>query len=273
MTPSTSSCDSSTKATGLGTEKRTPEKKDVKTSQTNVRLRLKTTTTMKNATTKETAPTKDAREGSSSLESLLQSDEEMSQRGQEAMAFMHSQDFINVILPENPPKHKFNVPQVIGFRVSVSLERTKDQKRPKRVHLAEDVRNILRQGFSKVGYTELNPSIVQECEAKLFVDIAVASDGNRLGRVCCGEFHAGAAKLVVVWSLQSVKTGEVLMGHRCVKVDTISMGGGPWAVKNLAYSMVDHITVEVNKTCCHQRPFSSSSLMTRSKSDPYLNLS
>lgn len=201
----------------------------------------------------------------------------MSSRTKESLRMLHREgSFLQIHLPENISQ-RFDSPKNVGFQVCVALERQKDFSRPKRVNLSNQVKAILDHEFEKVvGYTPYYPAVrpvehESDIQAMLFVNVAVASDGNRYGRMCCGEFYVGGCKLVLVWCLQNRETEEVILGQRSVLVDTSAVGGGEWAVKQLTYRMVDNITEEVNKTL-RQKRFPSCSSLTKFPSESELRV-
>jgi hypothetical protein len=217
---------------------------------------------------------------STAMTTLLHNQENMSGQSRDAMGLMHKEGaLINIALPDNIPYPKYESPGRIGYQVHVNLERKKDIQRHKRVELAHDVKRILEQEFGNAGYTSHDTVPQKPIKAMLFVDVAIASDGNYYGRKLCGDFFVGGAKLVLVWCLQSLDTQDILMGHRSVMIDTVAMGGGPWAVKNIAYKMVDEIVKLVNMTCHNRRQYLGKSVrsapilgFSKSSSDSRLDL-
>lgn len=212
------------------------------------------------------------------MDVLRMNEDNMSDRSRDAMRLMHREGiFLKISVPDNIPYPKYPSPGCIGFRVHVNLERAKDLQRQNRVQLAEEVKCILEMEFMTAGYTSRNAkaSSQEQLKAMLFVDIAIASDGNRLSRTVCGEFFAGGAKLVLVWCLQAIDDGKVLMGHRSVLIDTEASEGGKWAVLSLAYKMVEDISKQVNQVCHHKHRYHSADNLPKypSESDlPRLHL-
>jgi hypothetical protein len=215
-------------------------------------------------TTRETMATMTATEeerpiSMMAVSTLLHNHANMSEQSKDAMRLMHKEEsdgaFINISFPDKIPSPKYESPKCIGYQVQVNLERQKDVQRHKRVELANDIKRLLEQELLNAGYTPHDTVTENPLKAMLFIDIAIASEGNFLGRKLCGDFFVGGAKLVLVWCLQSLETEHVLMGHRSVLIDTVALDGGTWAVKSLAYGMVEDISKRVNKTCHHQRQY------------------
>mmetsp|Transcript_9099 Transcript_9099/g.11562 ORF Transcript_9099/g.11562 Transcript_9099/m.11562 type:complete len:213 (-) Transcript_9099:626-1264(-) len=156
-------------------------------------------------------------------------------------------------LQPKPIQNKYS-PSDANVLVDIGLERPKDANNANRVELAHackrDIEKILSHSF-----TAQQPS-----KLILYARIALASERSVLGRVWAAEFGFGHAKLVVLWCLQVVETGQVVSGRRVVKTDSLAIGfadccnsnAGPDAVVRLANRTAYDITREVLRILNHE---------------------
>ena len=121
--------------------------------------------------------------------------------------------------------------------ITVNFEREKDSRDKLRSDLASEIASGTVPGLLERAFS------ASPTDAKLLVNVRiVVSDGNCMGRMCCGEFGFGHAKLVMQWCLADSHT--VYMGERMYARDSAAIGcedlagdAGPECVRRMAYNM------------------------------------
>lgn len=145
---------------------------------------------------------------------------------------------------EHPLGHAY-CPAQVAVVVDIGLERVKDSQNHHRIELARRAKRIVERDL-KLCFTAQSPQLI------LHSRIAEASEGSAPGRLSCAG--VGYAKLVVLWCLQRIETGQVVAGHRNFRTDNAGCGvgdlfsrdAGEQAVVHMAQDVARLITAQVN---------------------------